>query len=194
MALKKAAGRIIIGIVILALLLLGVTWALQRQASADMAGSAPHAPLLIASASFADGGNMPQKLTCDGANLSPDIQLPQPPPGTKSFAVVTDDPDAPILFTHWLAYNIPPDTRDLAEGASAPKKRLDHAAEGTNSFGDIGYGGPCPPAGKPHHYVFRVYALDIDPALPPGQTREQLAAALQGHVLAEGQITGLYGR
>ena len=137
---------------------------------------------------------MPPKLTCDGPDLSPDIQLPTPPPGTKSFAIVMDDPDAPIKFTHWLAYNIPAGTRDIAEGASSPSKRLDHGAEGVNNFGNLGYGGPCPPVGRAHHYVLKVYALDVNPALPPGQNKQQLAAVLDGHVLAEGQITGLYAR
>lgn len=188
---KKWLGLIAIGVAALAL---GITWAHQQHVQADMDGGASAASLHISSSSFSDGGTMPPRLTCDGLNLSPELQLPSPPAGTQSFAIVMDDPDAPLGFTHWLAYNISPDTREIAEGASTPKKRFDHASEGVNSFGDVGYGGPCPPSSQPHHYVFRVYALDVNPGLPPGQSREQLAAAMHGHVLAEGQITGPYGR
>ncbi|GLQ51301.1 YbhB/YbcL family Raf kinase inhibitor-like protein [Dyella flava] len=150
--------------------------------------------LHVSSTSFADGRNMPQRLTCDGPDVSPDIQWSAAPARTQSYAIVMDDPDAPQGFTHWLAYNIPANTHDLSEGASTPSKRLDHAGEGANSFGHAGYGGPCPPEGNAHHYVFQVYALDVNPDLPAGQSEEQLMAAIQGHVLAKGQITGLYAR
>lgn len=150
--------------------------------------------LSVSSASFADGGSMPAKLSCDGANLSPDIRLPAPPAGTRSFAIVVMDPDAPAAFAHWLAYGIPADIRELPEGASTPTHRLEHAAEGINSFGRVGYGGPCPPSGTTHHYVFHIYALDTMLALPAGANAQQLDAAIQGHVLAEGRITGLYTR
>lgn len=154
----------------------------------------PRPALQVSSSSFADGGKMPSTFTCDGANLSPEIQFPSPPTGTKSFAVVMDDPDAPTAFTHWLAYGIPADTRELPEGASTPAKRLEHAVEGINSFGRTGYGGPCPPEGQAHHYVFRIYALDVMPSLPVGASADQVNAAIQGHIVAEGRITGLYAR
>lgn len=152
------------------------------------------ASLSISSASFTDGGAMPARLSCDGANLSPDIRLPSPPAGTRSFAIVAMDPDAPVAFAHWLAYGIPADTRELPEGASTSSHRLDHAAEGINSFGRLGYGGPCPPSGSTHHYVFHVYALDTVPALPPGASAQQVNATIHGHVLAEGRVTGVYTR
>lgn len=150
--------------------------------------------LPISSSSFTDDGAMPAKLGCEGADLSPDIRLPAPPAGTRSFALVMEDPDAPVAFAHWLAYAIPADTRELPEGASTASQRLEHAAEGVNSFGRLGYGGPCPPPGSTHHYVFHVYALDTVPALPSGANTQQVSAAIQGHVLAEGRITGLYTR
>lgn len=137
---------------------------------------------------------MPPTLTCEGENLSPQIKLSLPPAGTKSLAIVVDDPDAPVPFTHWLAYGIPANTRELPQGASTPSRQLEHAAEGTNSFGRTGYSGPCPPEGKPHHYVFHVYALDVMPTLSAGASAEQVNAAIHGHVLAEGRITGLYAR
>jgi Raf kinase inhibitor-like YbhB/YbcL family protein len=105
-----------------------------------------------------------------------------------------DDPDAPVDFTHWLAYNIPPGVRELAQGASAQAAMPHGSAEGTNDFRSLGYGGPCPPAGKPHHYVFRLYALDIRLDLPPGAARKQLDSALERHTLADGQIIAIYRR
>jgi Raf kinase inhibitor-like YbhB/YbcL family protein len=193
MALNIRSHRIGGGALVSTWLVVSAACGHQAGGQSNMAGNTPVAPLRVASASFKDGDNLPRKLTCDGPNVSPDLQLPSPPAGTRSFAIVMDDPDAPEPFTHWLAYDIPPDTRDVAEGSSTPGKRFAQAAEGANSFGDIGYGGPCPPSGTPHHYVFHVYALDVNPALPAARTREQLTAAMHGHVLAEGSITGLYG-
>lgn len=167
--------------------------ALLLQAAAACAWPAP-AALPVSSASFTDGGAMPSRLSCDGADLSPALRLPAPPANTRSFAIVMEDPDAPIAFAHWLAYGLPADTRELREGASTPSQRLEHAVEGINSFGRIGYGGPCPPPGSTHHYVVHIYALDNVPALPTGASAQQLQAAMQGHVLAEGRITGLYTR
>jgi Raf kinase inhibitor-like YbhB/YbcL family protein len=177
---------------VLALLGAGSMYAFQQQSFEDTGSTA--AALHVSSSSFADGQGMPQKLTCDGASVSPDLQWSAGPAGTKSYVIVTTDPDAPISFTHWLAYNIPAQTHGLPEGASTPSKRLEQASEGTNGFGNTGYGGPCPPGDKVHHYVFRVYALDVNPGLATGQGKEQVAAAMQGHVLARGQITGVYGR
>jgi hypothetical protein len=172
--------------------LLAAVWVVRNGQRADIAEGQARATLAIQSSSFANGGAIPPKFTCDGANISPDLRWTGVPQGTKSLALVMDDPDAPLGFTHWLLYQIPPETRELPENLAA--QGSPHPAEGKNNFGDIGYGGPCPPGGKPHHYVFRLYALDLDPHLPPGATRKDLAAALKGHVLAEGQITGLYER
>lgn len=164
--------------------------------SFGMAAQAAQAPgsLRVTSSSFVDGGKIPAAFTCDGANQSPDLQFAAPPAGTRSFAIVVDDPDAPAAFTHWLAYNLSADTRGLSAGTSTPLLRLTHGMEGVNSFGHVGYGGPCPPQGSAHHYVFRVYALDAKLALPAGAATQQVSAAMQGHVLAQGQITGLYSR
>ena len=162
-------------------------------AGPELAQAQDAGALHVSSASFADGRNMPQRLTCDGPDVSPDIQWSAAPARTQSYAIVMDDPDAQG-FTHWLAYNIPANTHDLSEGASTPSKRLDVMGEGANSFGHAGYGGPCPPEGSAHHYVFQVYALDVNPNLPAGLSEEQLMVAMQGHVLAKGQITGLYAR
>jgi Raf kinase inhibitor-like YbhB/YbcL family protein len=167
--------------------------ALLWQPSEPAHGQA-HAPFWIRSASFSNGKSIPGRYTCDGANLSPQLQWQPAPAGTKSFAIVMDDPDAPIGFTHWLVYNIPPGVRELAEGASTQGAMLQGSVEGMNNFGRSGYGGPCPPRGNPHHYVFRVYALDIRLDLSAGATRKQVDAAMSGHLVAQGQIVGTYQR
>ncbi len=164
----------------------------QRQAATAQAQ--PHSILRIQSSSFPNGGAIPRDYTCDGADLSPQLQWQSAPASTKSFAIVMDDPDAPIDFTHWLVYNIPPGLRELPQNASTHAAAHQGAAEGRNSFGRLGYGGPCPPAGTPHHYVFHLYALDARLGLPPGVAREQLESAMSQHILAEGQIVGIYQR
>lgn len=150
--------------------------------------------LRVSSASFSDGGAIPRQLTCDGADASPNLQWSAAPYGTRSLALVMNDPDAPVDFTHWLVYNIPPAVRGLAEDASARGAMPKGSAEGTNDFRRPGYAGPCPPVGKPHHYVFRLYALDARLDLPPGATRIQIDSAIERHILAESQVVGVYRR
>lgn len=150
--------------------------------------------LWVRSSSFSNGRSIPARYTCDGADLSPVLQWQSAPAGTKSFAIVMDDPDAPIDFTHWLVYNIPPGVRELAEGASQQGAMPHGSVEGINDFGRPGYGGPCPPRGNPHHYVFRVYALDRLLDLPAGAAGKQVHAAISGHIVAQGQIVGTYQR
>jgi Raf kinase inhibitor-like YbhB/YbcL family protein len=146
------------------------------------------------STSFANSASIPSRYTCDGADVSPGLEWSGAPPGTKSFALVMHDPDAPVDFTHWLAYDIPSGVDHLSEGASNDGAMPKGSAEGVNSFRRIGYGGPCPPAGKPHHYIFLFYALDADPGLPAGATREQLESAMRGHIVATGRLNGSYKR
>ena len=171
-----------------------ISFVLAALLAGAASASPPRTAWQVSSSSFVQGGKIPSKLTCDGADVSPEIAFSSPPAGTKSFAIVVDDPDAPTAFAHWLAYGIPVDTRELPEGASTSSRRLEHATEGINSFGRTGYGGPCPPAGQTHRYVFHVYALDTVPQLPVGASAEQLHAAIEGHVRAEGQIIGVYAR
>ena len=156
--------------------------------------AAAQAAFTVDSSSFTNGGAMPQRLTCDGSNLSPQLRWMAGPTGTKTFALVMDDPDAPVDFTHWIAFDLPASARQLAEGASRHAAMPAGSAEGVNSFGGAGYGGPCPPPGKPHHYIFRLYALDIRLALPPGAEKKRVEAAIAGHVLAQGRIVGIYQR
>jgi len=142
----------------------------------------------ITSSAFQEGGNIPSKFTCDGSDLSPPLQITGVPSEAKTLVLIADDPDAPGgLFTHWLAWNIPPQTNSIAEG-SAPK-----GVQGTNDFGNSGYRGPCPPPGV-HRYSFKVLALDRELDLGSGAKRSQLDAAMRGHIIAQGELMGRYSR
>lgn len=175
-----------------ALALIGVLfWRHPLFISAD---DGQHPSLQVKSASFSSEEDIPSHYTCDGADVSPDLEWSGAPADTKSFAIVLHDPDAHSDFTHWVAYNIPAGVHELAEGASTNGAMPGGSAEGTNGFHKRGYGGPCPPPGKPHHYTFVVYALDTNLDLPPGISRQQLEAEIQGHIVAEGQLVGLYQR
>ena len=144
------------------------------------------AKMKITSSAFQEGGNIPSKFTCDGENVSPPLQITGVPAEAKSLALIADDPDAPGgLFTHWLVWNIPPQTNSMAEG-STPK-----GVHGTNDFGKSGYGAPCPPSGM-HRYYFKVFALDRELDLHSGAKRSQLDAAMKGHVIAQGELIGRY--
>ena len=146
------------------------------------------AKMKITSSVFQEGGNIPPKFTCDGGDTSPPLQIAEVPSRAKSLALVVDDPDAPSgLFTHWMVWNISPQTNTIAEG-STPK-----GVHGTNDFGKSGYGGPCPPSGT-HRYYFKIFALDRELDLPPGTKRNQLVAAMKGHVVAQGELMGRYSR
>ncbi|MGH9588896.1 MAG: YbhB/YbcL family Raf kinase inhibitor-like protein, partial [Terracidiphilus sp.] len=128
------------------------------------------------------------------AGVSPSLDWSGAPASTKSFALILHDPDAPVDFTHWLAYDIPPGVHRLAEGASNDGAMPPGSAEGLNGFRKMGYGGPCPPEGKPHHYLFLLYALDTNLRLPAGATREQVQSAMRSHIVATGGLAGTYGR
>jgi Raf kinase inhibitor-like YbhB/YbcL family protein len=149
----------------------------------------------LTSTAFRDGATIPKQHTGDGKNTSPPLQWGQPPSQTKSFALICDDPDAPAgTWVHWVLFNLPADARELPEGLPAQEKLANGALQGTNDFGKIGWGGPAPPRGKPHRYFFKLHALDVVLDLPAGATKAQLIAAMQGHILAEGKLMGLYGR
>jgi len=158
----------------------------------DVAQGQARSALEVRSSDFVNGGSIPQRFTCDGADASPDLQWSDPPAGTRSIALVMHDPDALIDFTHWLVFNIPPEGRSLGEGSSRRSSMPEGSVEGANDFDRPGYGGPCPPGSKPHHYVFHLYALDIRLNLPAGATKKDLTSAIRGHVLTEGQIVGTY--
>jgi Raf kinase inhibitor-like YbhB/YbcL family protein len=151
--------------------------------------------LSLSSPVFQEGEDIPITYTCDGQDISPPLTWGEPPSETQSFALIMDDPDAPGgVFTHWLLFNLPADSRDLPE-AVPPHNELENGAlQGKNSLGNIGYGGPCPPSGSAHHYRFTIYALDQALDLMAGASRKQVIDAITGHILARGQLTGMYGR
>lgn len=141
------------------------------------------------------GATFPTAYTCDGDNVSPPIGWSDLPEGTQSLVLILDDPDAPSgLFTHWLVYNIAPSVQQL--GASQPSDETleNGAAQGVNSFGNMGYGGPCPPRGEEHNYYFRLYALDNQPDLATGAGREAVFSAMRDHILGTAEMIARYSR
>jgi len=146
----------------------------------------------LTSSAFTEGGAIPSVYTCEGKDLSPPLAWTDPPAGTNSLALISDDPDAPgKTWVHWVLYNLPPSTRRLPEAFPSDEERPDGARQGTTDFGRVGYGGPCPPSGT-HRYFFKLYALDAMLPLAPGATKPQLEAAMKGHLLAEAQLMGTY--
>lgn len=151
--------------------------------------------LSVLSSAFQAGDTVPARYTCEGQDLSPPLAWSEPPAGTRSFVLIVDDPDAPGgVFTHWVLFNIPPETRQLPEGMSAQAKLPSGALQGNNDFGKTGYGGPCPPPGRAHRYQFTLYALDKVLDLPARASKNQVLDAVQGHILGQGQLTGIYQR
>lgn len=149
----------------------------------------------IESASFEHGQTIPRKHTCDGPDLSPPLEWSGVPTGTQSLALVADDPDAPMgTWVHWVIYDLPGETRALPEGIPTTETLPRGGVQGRNDFGRVGYGGPCPPPGRPHRYFFKLYALNARVNLPPGATEQDIQKAMEGHILAEAELMGTYGR
>jgi Raf kinase inhibitor-like YbhB/YbcL family protein len=137
----------------------------------------------------AEGAAVDRRFTCDGEDVSPPLAWEGAPEGTAELALVVEDPDAPGgTFTHWLVWGLDPGETELPEGGEPA------GLQGTNDFGAVGYGGPCPPAGETHRYVFRLLALDAETGLDAGASRDGLLAAVEGHVVAETQLTATYAR
>jgi Raf kinase inhibitor-like YbhB/YbcL family protein len=148
----------------------------------------------ITSSAFGNGGLIPSRYTCDGKNVSPPLRWEDVPEGTRTIALICDDPDAPVgTFVHWVLFNLPAVTKELAEDVPADKTLQNGARQGITDFGRIGYGGPCPPSGT-HRYFFKIYALDTELALKAGAGKHELLKAMEGHILAQGQLTGKYKR
>jgi len=167
---------------------------LAAPASSSPIGEQPM-PMTISSPSFSNGGEIARKFTCDGADVSPQLSWTEPPPGTKTFALLLDDPDAPVgNWNHWAAWNLPPSLRGLPEGVSKSAQLSDGSQQGSNDFRKTGYNGPCPPPGQPHRYYFKLFALDTKLELKSSAGKHDLEAAMKGHVLAQAEWMGRYGR
>ncbi|MBI2907538.1 MAG: YbhB/YbcL family Raf kinase inhibitor-like protein [Chloroflexi bacterium] len=150
--------------------------------------------LSISSTAFQHNSAIPVKYTCDGEDISPPLEIGEPPEGAGSLALIVDDPDAPGgVFTHWVIFNILPGTRKLEEAITTQPRLANSALQGTNDFGNTGYGGPCPPSGR-HRYRFTLYALSQTVDLKAGASKERLLAAMQGRILAQAQLMGTYRR
>lgn len=149
----------------------------------------------LESQEFKNGGMIPKKFTCDGDDISPPLTWADPPAGTNSFALICDDPDAPMLtWSHWVVYLIPGDQMEFKEGLPTREVLERGIKQGINSWRRSGYGGPCPPGKSIHRYFFKLYALDQVLDLAPRLGKRELEMAMKGHVLAEAQLIGIYGR
>jgi len=166
-----------------------------QSGAGDVPEKTAGAVLELRSSAFADGEAIPSAYTCEGADQSPPLEWSAPPEGTRSLVLVMDDPDAPKgTWVHWVLYAIPPATTSLGENLPKEETVSGGMRQGTTDFDKVGYGGPCPPPGSAHHYSFRIYALDIPSDFEMKLTRAQLEEAIEGHVLAEGKLTGTFKR
>ncbi|MGH9377363.1 MAG: YbhB/YbcL family Raf kinase inhibitor-like protein [Terriglobia bacterium] len=188
---RRARRGLRILIAILAIFLF--TSAPPRPGLAQQAGARP--TFSLASSEFPEGGFIPSRYTCSGQNVSPELRWNDSSARAVTFAVIVTDPDAPAgTWTHWVAYNLPAGSRQLPDAVPEGNQIQSGGVQGMNDFHHVGYGGPCPPPGKPHRYFFTLYALNTRLGLRPGATRNQVEQAMKGHVLAQAQLMGLYGR
>jgi Raf kinase inhibitor-like YbhB/YbcL family protein len=153
------------------------------------------ANMQLTSTAFTSGAPIPAKYTCEGEDVSPPLKWSGVPAEAKSLALIADDPDAPAgTWVHWVLYDLPPTVAQLSEDVPKTQTLPGGARQGHNDFKRPGYGGPCPPPGKPHRYFFKLYALDTTLDLKPGATKKDLERAMANHLLAQGQLMGTYQR
>ena len=149
----------------------------------------------LKSSAFQSGADIPRQYTCDGADRSPPLRWENASAAAKSLALIADDLDAPVgTWVHWVIYDLPAGTNELSEGTPTTDTLSNRAKQGVNDFRKVGYGGPCPPPGPAHRYFFKLDALDAETRLKPRATKQQLLDAMKGHILAEAQLLGRYGR
>ena len=186
---RSKASQLIISILVLCLI---VSFHISSQTKSNN----KKMEIKLFSSAFKQGNFIPAKLSCEGPNISPQLHWSNAPKDVKSFAIIVDDPDAPGGdFVHWVIYNIPGNLNELHEDVTPSRNIPDEVKLGTNGFGRISYGGPCPPAGKPHRYFFKIYALDtVLHHLESGATKQELLSAMNNHILAEGHLMGKYQR
>jgi Raf kinase inhibitor-like YbhB/YbcL family protein len=150
--------------------------------------------LKLSSWAFREGELIPSKHTCDGENVSPQLEWEGLPQDTMSLALIADDPDAPSgSFVHWVVFDIPPTENALNEAVGVGGPKVGGGSQGRNGFGKLAYGGPCPPSGT-HRYFFHLYALDATLGLESGSSRQEVDSAMKGHILAEAKLMGRYAR
>jgi Raf kinase inhibitor-like YbhB/YbcL family protein len=164
--------------------------------SSKISAIAPGAVMLaVTSPAFGEGETIPGRYTCAGEDISPPLNWSGTPVGTESFVIIMTDPDAPGgEFTHWIVFNIPAESIGLEEDIPGIPELADGTRQLQNSFRDLGYGGPCPPAGKAHHYIFTFYALDTALDMADGAGISDILDAIEGHILGQGALTGLCQR
>ena len=180
------------------LLLCSILWTLLGLAFGGCRPTTPAAPSVpsfqLTSTAFSAGQPIPAIYTCDGQDISPPLQWTDPPTGTKAFALIAEDPDAPAgTWIHWVLYGLPATARQLPEAVPSEGQLPDGSRHGRNSWQRLGYGGPCPPSGT-HRYFFRLYALDVPLDLAAGASKKQLLGAMEGHILAVAELMGTYSR
>ncbi len=191
----KAAAKLSLpapsGLLVL-LPILMLAW--QNLALTTARGAAP-VGFELRTIAFQTGGEIPRKYTCDGHDVSPALSWTEPPPGTRSFVLIAEDPDAPGgTFVHWVAYDLPDRARQLPEAVPKEDEIEAGGRQGRNDFAATGYGGPCPPPGKPHRYFFKLYALDRKLDLQAGATGKDVGRAMKGHILKQAELMGRYRR
>ena len=150
--------------------------------------------MFVRSPAFENGDQIPSEYGCHGSDVSIPLIFENVPEGTRSLALIMDDPDAPAgIFVHWVAYNIPSDLQGLPENIPGAPLLANGIRQGINDFGTTGYGGPCPPD-RPHRYFIKLYALDVPLELDPGLSKEHLLGVMGGHVIEEAELMGIYAR
>jgi Raf kinase inhibitor-like YbhB/YbcL family protein len=186
----------ILSVAVITLLLIGCTSRPQpvaQQPAADKPND-NSVGIKLTSSAFKEGQPIPATYTCKGVNISPPLEWSGVPKTARTIAIIADDPDAPSgMWVHWVLYNLPADNIGLVENLPATENLKAGGFQGKNDSGKIGYDGPCPPSGT-HHYFFRIYALDVELPLKGGATKAELLKAMEGHIVAQGQLMGTYGR
>ena len=179
----------------IAIIIFGCLCALAATAALSLSAETQGGTMDLKSPAFQSGAAIPRKYTCDADDVSPRLSWSDVPSGTKALALIADDPDAPGgTWVHWVIYDLPADANELAEGVPSKETLQNGAKQGVNDFRKVGYGGPCPPAGNPHRYVFKLYALNAPTNLKPRASKQQLLAAMKGHILGEAELIGQYKR
>jgi len=192
-SVKHKKARLLVLLVLVA----AVGCAIQQGARQETLSSTPTpqttgGSIKLTSSAFKDGEQIPRQYTCDGVNVSPPLEWSGVPKSAKTVAIIVEDPDAPSgTWVHWVVYNLPADNIGMVENLPSTENLKAGGLQGRNDFGNIGYGGPCPPSGT-HRYLFRIYALDSDLALKAGATKAEVEKAMEGHIVAQGQLMGTY--